>query len=109
MFIIFLLTNIGIRIEAITSKKENNIILKKIGVSKIHTLKNFIKTPNFALLNEKYSAVFENLGGDVISICLKYLIKKGILLSIGNILGNISNINILPLILREVRVIGVNA
>jgi acrylyl-CoA reductase (NADPH) len=109
MFIIFLLINIGIKIEAITSKKENNIILKKIGVSKIHTLKNFIKTPNFALLNERYSAVFENLGGDVISICLKYLIKKGILISIGNILGNTSNINILPLLLREVSILSVNA
>ena len=109
MVIIFLLKNIGINIEAITSKTENNIILKKMGVTKIYTLKNFFKTPNFALLNEKYSAVFENLGGDVISICLKYLIKKGILVSIGNILGNTSNINILPLILREVSILSVNA
>ena len=109
MFIIFLLTNIGLNIEAITSKTENNITLKKMGVTKIYTLKNFLKTANFALLNEKYSAVFENLGGDVISICLKYLIKKGILVSIGNILGNISNINILPLILREVSILSVNA
>ena len=109
MFMIFLLTNIGINIEAITSKTENNIILKKMGVTKIYTLKSFLKTPNFALLNEKYSAVFDNLGGDVISICLKYLIKKGILVSIGNILGNTSNINILPLILREVSILSVNA
>lgn len=109
MFMIFLLTNIGINIEAITSKTENNIILKKMGVTKIYTLKSFLKTPNFALLNEKYSVVFDNLGGDVISICLKYLIKKGILVSIGNILGNTSNINILPLILREVSILSVNA
>ena len=109
MFIIFLLTNIGLNIEAITSKTENTINLKKMGVTKIYTLKNFLKTPNFALLNERYSAVFENLGGDVISICLKYLIKKGILVSIGNILGNISNINILPLILREVSILSINA
>ena len=80
-----------------------------MGVKKIYTLKNFLKTPNFALLNEKYSAVFENLGGDVIAICLKYLVKKGILVSIGNILGNISNINVLPLILREVSILSVNA
>ena len=109
MFMIFLLTNIGINIETITSKTENNIILKKMGVTKIYTLKSFLKTPNFALLNEKYSVVFDNLGGDVISICLKYLIKKGILVSIGNILGNTSNINILPLILREVSILSVNA
>ena len=109
MFMIFLLTNIGINIETITSKTENNIILKKMGATKIYTLKSFLKTPNFALLNEKYSVVFDNLGGDVISICLKYLIKKGILVSIGNILGNTSNINILPLILREVSILSVNA
>jgi acrylyl-CoA reductase (NADPH) len=109
MFIIFLLTNIGINIEAITSKSVNNIILKKMGVTKIYTLKNFLKNTNFALLNEKYSVVFENLGGDVIPICLKYLVKKGILISIGNILGNVSNINILPLILREVSILSVNA
>ena len=109
MFIIFLLVNIGINIEAVTSKKENNIILKKMGVAKIHNVKNFLKITNFALLNEKYSVVFDNLGGDIISVCLKYLEKKGILLSIGNILGNISNINILPLILRGVELIGINA
>ena len=109
MFIIFLLNKIGINIEAITSKTENDITLKKMGVKKIHTLKSFLKNPNFALLNEKYSVIFENLGGEVISICLKYLIKKGILVSIGNILGNTSNINILPLILREVSILSVNA
>ena len=109
MIIIFLLTNIGINIEAITSKTKNIIILKKMGVKKIYTLKNFLKVPNFPLLNEKYSVIFENLGGEVFSICLKYLIKKGALISIGNILGDTSNINILPLILREASILSVNA
>jgi len=109
MIIIFLLTNIGINIEAITSKTKNIIILKKMGVKKIYTLKNFLKVPNFPLLNEKYSVIFENLGGEVLSICLKYLIKKGALISIGNILGDTSNINILPLILRETSMLSVNA
>ena len=109
MFLIFLLTNIGANIEAVTSKTKNNIILKKMGVKKIHVLKNFIQASNFALLNEKYSTIFDNLGGDAISVSLKYLIKKGVLVSIGNVLGNNSNINILPLILREVNILGVNA
>ena len=109
MFTIFLLTNIGINVEVVTSKEKNNIILTNMGVTKIHILKNFIKTHNFSLLNEKYSVVFENLGGDIISVCLKYLIKKGLLISIGNILGNTSNTNILPLILREVSILGLNA
>jgi putative YhdH/YhfP family quinone oxidoreductase len=109
MFIIFFLTHISINVEAVTSQKKNVKILKKMGVTKIHILKNFVKIHNYSLLNEKYSAVFENLGGEVIPVCLKYLIKNGILISIGNILGNISTINILPLILREVSILSVNA
>ena len=109
MLIIILLINIGINVEAVTSKKANSSILRKLGVKKIHFLKDLIKTHNFSLLNEKYSAVFDNLGGAIVSTSLKYLIKKGVFISIGNILGNISNINLLPLILREVSVLGINA
>ena len=109
MFLIFLLSNIGVNVEAITSSAKNIKILKKMGVKKIYILKKFIKTPNFELLNEKYSTIFDNLGGEIIPVCLKSLIKKGILISIGNVLGNTSNINILPLILREVSIISVNA
>lgn len=109
MFLIFLLKNNGINIEVVTSRLNNNLILKKMGVKKVHLLKNFLKTSNFALLSEKYSTIFENLGGDAISVSLKYLVKNGILVSIGNVLGNTSNINILPLILREVNIQSVNA
>ena len=108
MHLIYLLSSVGVNIEAISSKTQINSVLKKIGVKKIHTLENFLRVPNFPLLNEKYSVVFDNLGGDVIPVCLKYLIKKGILISIGNILGNTSNLNILPLILREVSILSVN-
>ena len=27
-------------------------------------------------MKEKYSVIFENLGGNMMSVCLKYLIKK---------------------------------
>ena len=39
----------GVSVEVVTSK--NNIkILKKMGVSEVHILKNFIKTHNFSLM-----------------------------------------------------------
>lgn len=109
MFIIFLLKGYGIDIEVISSKKNNNIILKNTSITKIHSPKNFLNTHNFALLNERYSVIFDNLGGNIISGCLKYLIKGGLLVSIGNILNNVSTINILPLILREAKILGINA
>ena len=109
MFLIFLLQSYKIKVEAISSNKGNEKILKNIGVSKTHSLKKFLNAPNFGMLNEKYSVIFENLGGDLISICIKYLVKGGVLVSIGNILKNTSTINILPLILRNVSIMGINA
>lgn len=109
MYLVFLLSNIGVKIEAITSTKENQLILKKMGVIKTFILKDFLKTQNYALLNEKYSVIFDNIGGNLFSSLLKYLIQDGMFISIGNIMGNISKINILPLILRGVNIIGVNS
>tara|TARA_B100001057_G_scaffold491148_1_gene580800 strand:+ start:2585 stop:3604 length:1020 start_codon:yes stop_codon:yes gene_type:complete len=109
MFLLLLLKDLKTKIEVISSKNESANIFKKLGVNKIHTLKKFLNSPDFALLNEKYSVVFDNLGGELISACLKYLIKGGAVVSIGNILNNISTINILPFILREINILGINA
>ncbi len=109
MFIIFLLKSYGVNIEVVSLKKNNNEILKNKSITKIHSPNKFFSTHNFALLNEKYSVIFDNLGGEIIPGCLKYLIKGGVLVSIGNILNNMSLINILPLILRETNIIGINA
>mgnify|MGYP001488528463 CR=1 FL=1 len=109
MFIIFLLKSYGVNIEVVSLKKNNNEILKNKSITKIHSPNKFFNTHNFALLNEKYSVIFDNLGGEIIPGCLKYLIKGGVLVSIGNILNNMSLINILPLILRETNIIGINA
>ena len=108
-FLILLLKNLGIKIEAIYSKKDSKNELKKLDLLKIHALKKFLNIQDFALLNEKYSVVFDNLGGELISVCLKYLIKGGALVSIGNVINNKSDINILSLILREISILGVNA
>lgn len=107
MIIIFLLSNLGIKIESISSKN-NHKILKSFGVEKTYSVDYFKRFPDFNLLNEKYSVIFDNLGGDLISVYSKILIKKGLLISIGNILGNTTNLNILPFLLREISILGVN-
>ena len=109
LFLIYLLKNLDVNIEVVTSSFQNVAMLSKIKIKKIHLTENFIKDYKFPLLNEKYSVIFDNLGGDVLSKSLKYLCKDGMLVSIGNILGNYSKINLLPLILRGVKIIGLNA
>ena len=109
LFLIYMLKKLGLNLEVVTSRPERAKKLKKLGIKKVHIFKDFNKKYEFELLSERFSVVFDNLGGDMLSLCLKYIIKNGALVSIGNILNNNSNINVLPLILREVNIIGVNA
>jgi acrylyl-CoA reductase (NADPH) len=109
LFLIFLLKDYHSKLDVVVSKSTNIKKLKKLGIKKTYLTENFTKKFNFPLLNEKYSVVFDNLGGQILSVSLKYLIKKGILISIGNILNNKSKINILSFILRESKIIGINA
>ena len=99
----------GIQVEALASNANAQKILRKIGVKKIHKTKSFLVGTSFNLMNEKYSVIFDNLGGQILDNSLKFLIKCGKLISIGNILGNNSKINILPFILREIKIEGINA
>ncbi len=109
IFLILLLNKLGINIETVTSKNQKAKELKKLGVFKTSLLNKFMMNPEFPMLNERYSIIFDNLGGEMLSIGLKYLIKNGSLISIGNVLGNTSKINLLPLILRGANIDGVNA
>tara|TARA_B100000242_G_C43036690_1_gene483312 strand:+ start:72 stop:1091 length:1020 start_codon:yes stop_codon:yes gene_type:complete len=109
LFLIFLLKNYHSKLDVVISKSTNIKKLKRLGIKKTYLYENFIKKINFPLLNEKYSIIFDNLGGKTLSVSLKYLTKKGVLISIGNILNNKSEINILSFILRENKIIGVNA
>lgn len=108
LFLTLVLLKNGIEVEALSSNINSQKILKKIGVKKIHKTKSFLSSTNFNLLNEKYSVIFDNLGGQILDNSLKFLIKGGKLISIGNILGNNSKINILPFILRETKIEGIN-
>ncbi len=107
---IFFLNNLGYKIVAATTNvKKNYNILKKMGAKKVIDLKQFNKIIDLPILKVKYSAIIDNVGGNIISYGLRELLHNGILISVGNVQSNHSRINILPLILRGVKIIGINA
>ena len=57
----------------------------------------------------KYSAIIDNIGGDVIRLGSKQLNKNGKILSIGMVSGENINISLMPFILRGIELIGINA
>ena len=60
------------------------------------------------LLNKKFSTLIDSIGGNIFSYGLRELEENGELISIGNLSEQNININILPFILRAVKVIGIN-
>ncbi len=108
IFSIILLLNLGFNLTAITSRNKSKF-LKKIGVSNLIFYDEFIKKSNLPLLKMKYSNMIDNTGGATITEGIKQLEKNGKIYLIGNSVNEFSEINILPFILRENKLIGVNA
>jgi acrylyl-CoA reductase (NADPH) len=107
---IFFLNNLGYKIIASTTGVKKNLnLLKKIGVTSVIDHKQFNKSIDLPILKMKYSAIIDNVGGDVVSFGSRELIQNGILISVGNVHSNYSKINILPFILRGVKLIGINS
>jgi acrylyl-CoA reductase (NADPH) len=107
---IFFLNNLGYKIIASTTNVKKNLnFLKKIGVTSVIDHKQFNRSIDLPILKMKYSAIIDNVGGDVVSFGSRELIQNGILISVGNVHSNYSKINILPFILRGIKLIGINA
>ncbi len=107
---IFFLNNLGYKVFAATTNvKKNSNFLKKMGVEQVIDLKQFNKIIDLPILKIKYGAIIDNVGGNVVSYGSRELCQNGILISVGNVQSNHSKINILPLILRGIKIIGINA
>lgn len=108
LFSIILLSKYGFNITAITKKNKSNF-LKKIGVSNLISYDQFIKKSNLPLIKAKYSNMIDNTGGATISEGIKQIENEGEVFLVGNSVSNFSEINVLPFIMREIKLIGVNA
>lgn len=108
LFSIILLSKYGFNLTAIT-KKNKSKFLKKIGISNIIPYDQFIRKSSLPMLKTKYSNMIDNTGGVTISEGIKQIENKGEVFLIGNSVSNFSEINVLPFILREIKLIGINA
>ena len=64
---------------------------------------------NLPLLKIKYSAIIDNVGGNIIKFSSKQLDNNGKILSVGIASGDSVEISIMPFILRGIQLIGINS
>ena len=106
---IIILKSWGFKIVACTRKKNLHNKLKKIGASEVINFTDLINNTNLPLLKEKFSAVIDNIGGDMLQSVYRQVEKKGNIYLVGNVAGEITKLYLLPFILRGIKLIGINA
>ncbi|OCL84245.1 YhdH/YhfP family quinone oxidoreductase [Arcobacter porcinus] len=106
---ISILKKLGFTIVALSSKADKIDYLKNIGANEVILNEDFLKDKNRALLKERYSALIDSVGGDILSCSLKQLKYDGIATCFGLTYSSELNTNVFPFILRGVRLIGIDS
>ena len=109
IFAIIILSKLGFNVIAATRRRDREFFLKSLGANEVILTDEFNNQPNMPLLKIKYSAIIDNIGGEIISLGSRQLIEGGIIASIGATSSQICSLNIMPLILRGIKIIGINA
>ena len=104
-----LLSNLNFEVHAITGKLNEDLILKKMGASKVIDRNEFIAEPVKALDKAIYSAGVDTVGGDILSKMLSMIESHGSVACCGNVAGVKFTSSVFPFILRGISLIGVDS
>lgn len=96
-------------IIAITSKDSQSQMLKSLGASDIVSPKDIIKDDNKPLRSQCFHYVIDCVGGELASNLLTQIYYNGAMSVCGNASGIALNTNILPFILRGIKLIGIDS
>ena len=104
-----LLSNLNIEVHAITGKPNEEVILKKMGASKVIDRKELMTEPVKALDKAIYSAGIDTVGGDILSKMLSMIESHGSVACCGNVAGMKFTSSVFPFILRGISLIGIDS
>ena len=104
-----ILSKIGFNVVAISGKKEKIDYLKRIGASEVILRDTFNEESKKPIMNEKYIAVVDTVGGEILANALKYIKYDGVATCCGLTSSHELNTNVFPFILRGIRLIGIDS
>ena len=104
-----LLSNLNLEVHAIIGKLNEELILKKMGASRVIDRNEFMTEPVKALDKAIYSAGVDTVGGDILSKMLSMIESHGSVACCGNVAGMKFTSSVFPFILRGISLIGVDS
>ena len=105
---ILLLSNLGYEVVALTRSAKNLEYLLSLGASNV-IYSDDLDSHNKLLKKGEWAAVIDTVGGDVLGILITSIKNNGCIAVCGNAAGVNFNTNVLPFILRGVRLIGIDS
>lgn len=101
------LSKLGYRVAALTGKVAESEYLRSLGAAEIYDRKR-LHLGSKPLEEQRWAGAVDSVGGEQLEWLLRTAKRDGIIASVGNASGNEFRGNVLPFILRGVRLLGVN-
>lgn len=102
-----MLSKAGYHVVAVSGKTEATDWLTKLGAERIITREEADDTTGKPLLQGKWAAVLDTVGGNLLSTAIRSTKERGIVTNCGMIASNTLNVSVFPFILRAVRLVGI--
>lgn len=97
----------GHRVVAVSSKSDCRDWLLRLGAHDVLSPSD-VQAGAGLLASARWGAAVDSLGGEGLDALLRAMRSRGVVASVGNVGGNALNTNVMPFILRGVRLVGVN-
>lgn len=108
-FAVSILSLCGYNVTAITKYMECEDFIYELGAKKVLSLDSFVDKSGKHLLEDKYVAGIDTLGGDVLNTMIRS-VKGGSTIAVcGAVLSETFSASLLPLILRGINLVGIDS
>ena len=104
-----ILNKLGFEVTAISGKEDKIPFLKELGASEVILRNEFDVENKRPMGSEKYDAIVDTVGGNILAEALKVLKYDGVATCCGLTKSHELNTNVFPFILRGVRLIGIDS
>ncbi len=106
---IALLAGLGYTVTAVSGKPEATDYLKSLGAEDIITRDQATDLSGRLLLKEKWAAVIDTVGGDILTTAIRSTAYGGVVTCCGNVASPDLSLTVYPFILRGVTLMGIDS
>ena len=104
-----LLANMGYRVTAVSGKPDAEKFLTHLGAEEIISRQEAIDSSGKLLLKEKWAAVVDTVGGEILVSAIKSTCYGGAVTCCGNVASADLSLSVYPFILRGVSLLGIDS